>query len=121
MGDSSAATGNIIRNYGGVGNLTSYGMRLIAHYVAERRLTVAHQHIVLTDQPVQEVAETVGFSNPAHFATAFRRRFGPRPPPVRCLAYLRPQCCQRPGTETAPKAVPKLVHDVETQDFVSRR
>lgn len=52
-------------------------------YVAERRLAVAHQLITLTDQPVQEVAETVGFTNPAHFATAFRRRFGLRPSQVR--------------------------------------
>lgn len=52
-------------------------------YVAERRLTVAHQLITLTDQPVQEVAEAVGFTNPAHFATAFRRRFGLPPSQVR--------------------------------------
>lgn len=52
-------------------------------YVAERRLTVAHQLIALTDQPVQEVAESVGFANAAHFATAFRRRFGLRPTQVR--------------------------------------
>ena len=52
-------------------------------YVAERRLSVAHQLLTLTDQPVQEVAEAVGFTNPAHFATAFRRKFGLRPTQVR--------------------------------------
>ena len=52
-------------------------------YVAERRLTVAHQLLSLTSQPVQEVADAVGFTNPAHFATAFRRKFGLRPTQVR--------------------------------------
>jgi len=52
-------------------------------YIAERRLTVAYQLLTLTDQPVQEVAEVVGFNNPAHFATAFRRKFGLRPSQVR--------------------------------------
>jgi AraC-like DNA-binding protein len=52
-------------------------------YVAERRLTVAQQLLTLTDQPVQEIAESVGFSNPAHFATAFKRKFGVAPSQVR--------------------------------------
>ncbi|OUJ73731.1 helix-turn-helix transcriptional regulator [Hymenobacter crusticola] len=52
-------------------------------YIAERRLTVAHQLLSLTDQPVQEVAEVVGFANPAHFSTVFRRKFGLRPTQVR--------------------------------------
>ncbi|UOQ52045.1 helix-turn-helix transcriptional regulator [Hymenobacter cellulosivorans] len=52
-------------------------------YIAERRLTVAWQLLTLTDQPVQEVAESVGFGNPAHFATAFRRKFGLSPSHVR--------------------------------------
>ena len=52
-------------------------------YVAERRLSAAHQLLTLTDQPVQEVAEAVGFTNPAHFATAFRRKFGLRPTQLR--------------------------------------
>lgn len=57
-------------------------------YVAERRLTVAHQLLTLTNQPVQEVADEVGFTNPAHFATAFRRRFGVRPSQVRRSSSL---------------------------------
>ncbi|MCC3156194.1 AraC family transcriptional regulator [Hymenobacter sp. 15J16-1T3B] len=52
-------------------------------YVAERRLTVAQQLLSLTDQPVQEIAESVGFANPAHFATAFRKKFGVAPSQVR--------------------------------------
>jgi len=52
-------------------------------YIAERRLTVAHQLLTITDQSVQEVAESVGFTNAAHFATAFRRKFGLRPSQVR--------------------------------------
>lgn len=57
-------------------------------YVAERRLNVAHQLLTLTDQPVQEVAEAVGFANPAHFATAFRRRFALPPSQVRRAPQL---------------------------------
>jgi AraC-like DNA-binding protein len=65
-------------------------------YVAERRLTVAHKLIALTDQSVQEVAESVGFSNPAHFATAFRRRFGLPPTQVRRSRQLhRPDVAVR--------------------------
>jgi AraC-like DNA-binding protein len=52
-------------------------------YVAERRLTVAQQLLTLTDQPVQLVAESVGFANQAHFATAFRKKFGVSPSQVR--------------------------------------
>ena len=52
-------------------------------YIAEQRLRVALQLLTLTEQPVQEVAESVGFSNPAHFTTAFRRKFGLTPSQVR--------------------------------------
>ncbi|RAK63157.1 helix-turn-helix transcriptional regulator [Hymenobacter edaphi] len=52
-------------------------------YVAERRLAVAQQLLTLTDQPVQDIAEAVGFSNPAHFTTAFRKKFGVAPSQVR--------------------------------------
>jgi len=55
-------------------------------YVAARRLTVAHQLLTLPDESVQDVAARVGFTNPAHFATAFRRRFG-LPPSHRRRAY----------------------------------
>ncbi|RTQ48616.1 AraC family transcriptional regulator [Hymenobacter gummosus] len=52
-------------------------------YVAEKRLTVAQQLLTLTDQPVQDIAESVGFTNAAHFATAFRKKFGVAPSQVR--------------------------------------
>jgi AraC-like DNA-binding protein len=52
-------------------------------YIAEQRLRVALQLLTLTEQPVQEVAESVGFSSPAHFTTAFRRKFGLTPSQVR--------------------------------------
>jgi len=54
-------------------------------YIAEQRLRVAQQLLTLTEQPIQEVAELVGFSNPAHFATAFRRKFGVTPSQLRRL------------------------------------
>ncbi|GAA4390909.1 AraC family transcriptional regulator [Hymenobacter koreensis] len=60
-------------------------------YVAERRLTVAQQLIALTEQPLQEVAESVGFTNPAHFATAFKRKFGVAPSQMRRSRHLAEQ------------------------------
>jgi AraC-like DNA-binding protein len=59
-------------------------------YVAERRLAVAQQLLILTSQSVQEVATAVGFTNPAHFATAFRRRFGHSPSQLRRSPSLQP-------------------------------
>ncbi|AYA37821.1 AraC family transcriptional regulator [Hymenobacter oligotrophus] len=59
-------------------------------YVAERRLAVAHQLITHTEQPLQEVAESVGFTNPAHFATAFKRKFGMAPSQMRRSRYTVP-------------------------------
>jgi len=52
-------------------------------YIAEQRLRVAQQLLTLTEQPIQEVAESVGFTNPAHFTTAFRRKFGITPSHIR--------------------------------------
>jgi AraC-like DNA-binding protein len=40
---------------------------------------------------VQEVAESVGFTNPAHFATAFRRKFGNTPSQQRRTGQLTQQ------------------------------
>ncbi|RAK63191.1 helix-turn-helix transcriptional regulator [Hymenobacter edaphi] len=52
-------------------------------YVAQKRLTEAHLLLTHTDEPVQDVAARVGFGNAAHFATAFKRRFGLRPQQLR--------------------------------------
>lgn len=52
-------------------------------YIAEKRLTVARYLLEATETPVHEVGENVGFSNPAHFATAFRKKFGVAPSQVR--------------------------------------
>ncbi|MCC3156156.1 AraC family transcriptional regulator [Hymenobacter sp. 15J16-1T3B] len=56
-------------------------------YVAEKRLTEARALLTHSDAAVQDVAARVGFSNAAHFATAFKRRFG-----------LTPQQVRRPGS-----------------------
>ncbi|MFD1143273.1 helix-turn-helix transcriptional regulator [Larkinella insperata] len=52
-------------------------------YVAQKRLTTAHHLLQATQASVQEVSELVGFSNAAHFATAFRRQFGHTPSQVK--------------------------------------
>ncbi|WP_400191414.1 helix-turn-helix domain-containing protein [Hymenobacter sp. B81] len=52
-------------------------------YVARKRLSEAHQLLVQTTEPVQEVAARVGFGNAAHFATVFKRHFGLSPLQVR--------------------------------------
>lgn len=54
-------------------------------YIAEQRLRVAEQQLTLTEKSIQEVAESVGFTNPGHFTTAFRRRFGVTPSQIRRL------------------------------------
>ncbi|WP_324672175.1 AraC family transcriptional regulator [Hymenobacter sp. GOD-10R] len=54
-------------------------------YIAEQRLRVAEQLLTLTEQSIQEIAESVGFTNPAHFTTAFRRKFGVTPSQIRRL------------------------------------
>lgn len=58
-------------------------------YVAEKRLAEAHALLETTALPVQEVGEQVGFANAAHFATAFRKKFGQAPSQVRRDPVLR--------------------------------
>lgn len=53
----------------------------VSAYIQQRRLQVVR--MLLTEpterRPIAELAETFGFTSPAHFATAFRRRFGVTP------------------------------------------
>jgi len=85
-----------------------------------RRLTAAAQ--LLAEQPaipVAAVARIVGYSQPAHFAAAFRSRFGLAPalfrararahraqPGRRSRAPLAPTGRTPPATPTAPTATP---------------
>lgn len=45
-------------------------------YLAQQRMQVAKQLLQAGDRTVAEVANLVGYSHPAHFATAFKRQFG---------------------------------------------
>lgn len=48
-------------------------------FVLERRVTRAQTLLLTTSLSVSEIAAQVGFSNPTHFATAFKRRVGVSP------------------------------------------
>ena|GEM_PF-2978716 len=48
-------------------------------YVTQKRLQEAYLLLTHTEQSVQDVAAAVGYGNPAHFATAFKRCFGLTP------------------------------------------
>ncbi len=48
-------------------------------YLTTVRMQRAAQHLQTTDEPIVEVAETVGYESEAAFSTAFKRHFGVRP------------------------------------------
>jgi AraC-like DNA-binding protein len=55
-------------------------------YVMERRLSIARMRLgdpAFAGMSVRDVAFSAGFSDPAHFARSFRRRFGETPTSVR--------------------------------------
>jgi len=55
----------------------------IFDYISELRMDYARQLLRDEDLLVVEVARTVGYKNPNHFSTAFKRRFGYNPTEVR--------------------------------------
>ncbi|MBX3111650.1 MAG: helix-turn-helix transcriptional regulator [Fimbriimonadaceae bacterium] len=52
-------------------------------YLVAVRLEKAHESILQTDATILSVAESVGFSSPAHFSRAFLKRFGYPPSALR--------------------------------------
>lgn len=56
----------------------AYGMSAI-DYLRTRRLEIAREALVYQNMTVTEAADLVGYTNPANFATAFRKRFGSVP------------------------------------------
>lgn len=69
-------------------NKLSYGFRhlfgqTISEYCAEMRLNQAWQLLRTTDLPIAHVAESVGYSQPAAFSDAFKKRFQQTPRQVR--------------------------------------
>ncbi|MCC3156196.1 AraC family transcriptional regulator [Hymenobacter sp. 15J16-1T3B] len=76
-------------------------------YVANKRLSEARALLETTARPVQEIGEDVGFANPAHFATAFRKKFGVAPSQVRrdpALLKAAGQAAQSIAKETSPSS-----------------
>ncbi len=51
----------------------------IHKYIMEVRLNKAAELLRETDYPISDVAASVGFSNPEHFAKCFRKEFGASP------------------------------------------
>ena len=50
-----------------------------ARHVAERRISAAAHLLITTDQPIDEVATTIGFANRYHFSRVFHRILGISP------------------------------------------
>jgi len=55
-----------------------FGMTPFA-YLTRQRMNQAEQLLRQSDQTVAEVANLVGYANPAQFAAAFKRQFGVSP------------------------------------------
>jgi transcriptional regulator GlxA family with amidase domain len=56
----------------------SFGVSL-HRYISQRRVERAQEMMVLTDQPVCQIARSCGFADPAHFTRVFRRLVGVGP------------------------------------------
>jgi AraC-like DNA-binding protein len=54
----------------------------VFEYVRDQRLQRAREALKAGDISVQEASHLAGYSNPANFATAFRKRFGVVPSQV---------------------------------------
>ena len=48
-------------------------------FIEGERLRRAQEFLVSTDLPIKEIAKRVGFENPYHFSTRFRKRLGKSP------------------------------------------
>lgn len=57
---------------------TVFGVTPFA-YLTQQRMTWAEQLLRQSDRTVAEVANLVGYANPAQFAAAFKRQFGISP------------------------------------------
>jgi AraC family transcriptional activator of pobA len=49
------------------------------HLIRQRLLTEAKRQLVFTNQPIQDIAEELAFSDPSHFARFFRKHTGTTP------------------------------------------
>ena len=56
----------------------SFGVTL-HKYIYQRRVEHAQEMMVMTDQPVCQIARRCGFADKSHFARVFRRLVGPNP------------------------------------------
>ena len=48
-------------------------------YLSEIRLEKALKYIVNTDESIESIAFRVGYKNPTHFCTAFKKKYGVSP------------------------------------------
>jgi AraC-like DNA-binding protein len=55
----------------------------LAAYIKTRRLAECHEDLLLTTDPVGEIALRWGFTHHAHFSRAFHQRYGMRPSQLR--------------------------------------
>lgn len=55
----------------------------IFQYATDYRLDFARQFVLDTDKSIAEISEIIGYSQPQHFATAFKRKYGVAPSELR--------------------------------------
>ncbi|OMB79873.1 hypothetical protein A5746_06580 [Mycolicibacterium conceptionense] len=67
------SVGNFIKAFRDAFHTTPY------QFLLDLRIDRAKTLLLTTSQTIAEIAVSVGFSTPSHFATAFRRRVGISP------------------------------------------
>lgn len=55
-----------------------YGESPLA-YLIRKKLEIAEERLIITDLPIHEIAEKIGFSNPFYFTTLFTKKIGMSP------------------------------------------
>ncbi|OWR28313.1 hypothetical protein CDO73_18735 [Saccharibacillus sp. O23] len=76
-------------------------------YLNELRLEQARERLVLTDDPLREIARSVGFRDEYYFSRRFRRFMGVPPTEYRRLARRRTESVRRAGPP--PPANPRRI------------
>ena len=65
-------------------------------YMREERLRQAHQLLLGADIPVGIIGEHLGYTNPANFASAVRKRYGASPRQVTARQVFAPRFGSQP-------------------------
>lgn len=53
--------------------------RTVFGYLGEQRMSLAYELLKTKTQTIGEISSVVGYKNPQHFSSAFKKRFGLSP------------------------------------------